>query len=164
MKAALCFVSCFVCSCIKWWDSNRFWPLSGWRPPRTNRLPKAATDPILTHFPFVCLSYNLEGKLFCPICSRKGKTKKARRMKNVQCLLERDFSKLMECPLCWDRMMVMDEWKKGKIRTTIWSLERSNNDLTSADGVVCDQVAPLSSRVWGTGERYSLYRITHLHF
>ena len=45
-------------------------------------------------------------------------------MKNVQCLLERDFSKLMECPLCWDRMIVMDEWM-GKIRTTIWSLART---------------------------------------
>ena len=161
MKAALCFVSCFVCSCIKWWDSNRFWPLSGWHPSRTNRLPKA-TDPILTHFPFVSptiwrVNYSVQYAIW-------RKRQKTGSMKNVQCLLGRDFSKLMEWPLCWDRMMVMDEWKKGKIRTTIWSLQQSNNDLTSADGVVCDQVAPASSRVWGTGERYSLYRITHLHF
>ena len=52
------------------------------------------------------------------------KDQDVRIMKNIQCLVGRDFSKLMECPLCWERMIVMDEWK-GKIRTTIWSLART---------------------------------------
>ena len=75
-------------------------------------------------------------------------------MKNIQqCLLGRDFSKLMECPLCWGRLIVMDEWK-GKIRTTIWSLAREGATiLTSADRVVCEQVD--ARWVRGAGERYS---------
>ena len=74
-------------------------------------------------------------------------------MKNIQSLPGRDFSKLMECPLCWDRMIVMDEWK-GKIRTTIWSLAREGATiLTSADRVVCEQVD--ARWVRGAGERYS---------
>ena len=162
MKTAFWFVFCCVCSCIKSRDSNRFWLHSGWRPPRTNRLPELAADPVLTHFPFVSPPiWSVNSSLqYTHNIVMDRKDQDVRIMKNTQCLPGRDFSKLMECPLCWDRMMVMDEWK-GKIRTTIWSLD--NNDVTSADAC-CLWPSGSSSRVLGTGERDILDRITHLHF
>ena len=39
----VCFVL-YICTCIKRWDTNRFWVLSGWRPPGTNRLLKLLTQ------------------------------------------------------------------------------------------------------------------------
>ena len=118
--------------------TDRFWLLSGWCPPGTNRL--KAAHPILTHFSYYVWRWAQHTHIWRHCMDRKD----VRIMKNIQCLVGRDFSKLMECPLCWDRMIVMDEWK-GKIRTTIWSLagRADNNDfVTSADRrVVCDQVA-----------------------
>ena len=85
-----------------------------------------AADPMLTQFWPILVS-NLEREFACSTHTRNCMDRKdqdVRIMKNTQCLVGRDFSKLMECPLCWERMIVMDEWK-GKIRTTIWSLART---------------------------------------
>ena len=86
-----------------------------------------AADPILTQFWPIFVS-NFEREFAsCRTHTRTSMDRKdqdVRIMKNIQCLVGRDFSKLMECPLCWERMIVMDEWK-GKIRTTIWSLART---------------------------------------